>query len=181
MKIFIGWRLFAISLLLAVPFFSWAITRIVRSNNFDDNCTYHITQALGNYSITTPPEKGFAYSEQEIDTAITYLEKNNLTNGYTTITDRQSFEDLSAYYSSLKERSEYLHSLKNMRSEEVAAFQKYTTMKNLQSKEVDCPNGISVFPHNTLYMIWMLLSMLCLIGSIIGVITFIDERTSITN
>jgi hypothetical protein len=177
MKLFIGWRLFIVSIILAVPFFSWSITRIVKEKHFDDNCSYHISEALSADGIHTFTDNDYAI--KEIDTAITYLENNNLTSGYTTITDKVSREDLSIFYNDIKKRSEYFHDLKTKNIDDIEKYKMYATMRNLHTRELDVPSGISIFPHNTFYCVWAYLSIICLILAVIGIITLIDQRSSI--
>lgn len=174
MKLFIGWRLFLVSLLLSVPFFSWSITRIVKSNHFDDNCNYHISEALkADGSISS---KSLDYSANEMRVALSYIESNNLTTGYTTISDRQQDEDLGLYYSGLKTKLAYIDGLKSKTPEELERYRLYVDMRNMKPKELNYPAGISVFPHNTAYMIWMFIGIALLVVSIIGVVVFVDQR-----
>ncbi len=174
MKLFIGWRLFLVSLLLSVPFFSWSITRIVKSNHFDDNCNYHISEALkADGSISS---KSLDYSANEMRVVLSYIESNNLTTGYTTISNRQQDEDLGLYYSGLKTKLAYIGGLKSKTPEELERYRLYyegTHLFLLDSSTLSV--SYSAYQH-TAYMIWMFIGIALLVVSIIGVVVFVDQR-----
>lgn len=179
MKLFIGWRLFLFSIILIVPFFGWAITRIVKDQRFDDNCTYHIQQGLSSNDLT--------YSSSEIELAIAYLETNHLTSGYTTIAGKDQSEDLALFNSTLRKKYIYINFLKEKTPEEIKKYEEFYELRNfstpgrqsLPAVSVYVPSGISVYPYNTSYMIWMFISIIFAALGIIGIITFIDERSHV--
>lgn len=167
MKLFVGWRLFAVSILLAMPFFGWAITRIVKNNRFDNNVTYYIDEADKSNDIT--------YSCEKASIANDYLKNNNLTSGYTSIVSRERDEDLYIFYDSIDKKTNYFCLSRN--KDYIKLYQEYADMRNMKPHDVSVPQGISIYPYNLFYLIWMLVSTTMMIISIIGVVTFIDEKS----
>jgi len=174
---FIGWRLFVLSILFFVPFFAWSITRIVKSNHFDDNCTYHVQEALTNSSTIEP--KNLSYSDKQISLAIDYIEINHLNAGWTTISGRTSSEDLALFHENLIKKRDYIHKLQELDSQQLTGFQDYVNFRGLKPTSFEAPEGISIYPNNTLYLVWMYISILSAILGIIGMIVFINQRSSI--
>lgn len=163
MRPFIGWRVAAISILFAMPLFSYSCTRFVKAQRFDNNCGYYINSGMDHNN------------PDDLDTAIKYLETNGLTTGNTTIIDRSVEDDLAIFYKDLKTKAAYL---RNTHDYDMAAYKEYATMLNLKPTPILVPLGISVFPHNTLFAAWLVIGLLCLIASITGLVSFINNRSS---
>lgn len=176
-KLFVGWRLFLVSLLLAIPFFGWSITRIVKSQQFDNNCSFYITDA-SRIVVNSVPGHGVEQARTETNMALEYLETHNLTSGYTSISDRASDEDLSLFYRDTKRESDSIQKLID-NPDDLKKLQEQISAHNLVPREISVPGGISIYPHNTLYMIWMFISILLVGLSVIGIITFINERSAV--
>lgn len=174
---FIGWRLFFVSVMLFVPFFSWAITRIVKSNQFDDNFTYHVQEALDHSA--TIEIKSLTYSEKQMELALAYLESNKLTSGWTTISGRTKSEDLSVFHDDIKKKYDYILDLKNSNTDKLQTFKDYVSFRQLKRSEVVVPDGISIYPHNTFYLIWFYAALLSAILGIVGMVVFINGRSVI--
>lgn len=168
MKLFVGWKLLLVSILLSAPFFSWAITRIIKKEIFDNNFTYHINQSMSG----TDPSKSY----EEFVSALLYLQSHNLTSGYTTIVIRSPSEDISIFYDGIFKKFQYSQKLASLPPEEIKQYQEYVVNKNLATTQIKEPEGISIYPYNGIYFVWMLISILLLVLSIIGIFTFMDER-----
>lgn len=174
MKKVLGWKILLFSILFMLPFFGWWITRIVESVKFDNNCTYHINQALGSSRSTDEPK----YAANEIDIAINYIDTHNLAYGVTSIVDKSSSEDLSIWHTSLTKKQTYLHELAEESPESITKYKDYVVARNLYSSGgLSIPDGISVYPHNTLFCVWGWISGLLSIIGVIGIITFINEKS----
>lgn len=170
MKLFVGWRLFAISVLLAMPFFGWAITRIVKNQEFDNNATYYIDGASKAKDIKSACE--------QINIANDYLVNNGLTSGYTSIISRTPDEDLFVFYQDIDKKMKYFCLTKDYTDESyIILYQKYVDMREMKPHDISVPPGISIYPYNLLYLIWMFVSIVMAIISIIGIVTFIDEKS----
>lgn len=171
---FTGWKLFCVSFALVLPFFAFAITRIVRSTQFDDNCTYHFEQALQSEDVD--------YAITQADIGIQYIKDHNLTSGYTTIAGKSSNEDLQIWYKTMLDKDAYLHSLKDVPPDDIKKYKEYVSYRNLGGPGVGlvrAPEGISVYPHNTSFFVWQLISMVLAILGVIGIIVFINEKASV--
>jgi hypothetical protein len=176
-QLFVGWRLFLFSLLLTAPFFTWAITRIAKAQRFDDNCVYHLGEAMKSTSSAD-------YSKSEMERAVKYIEDRNLTSGFTSIVGNQPDENLSLWYYDIRGKQAYidhLHDLpSDVRKDQIADHAEYVNAFNMHRKDVDIPNGISIYPYNTLFFVWSMISIVMLLFGIIGVIIFIDQRSKAT-
>lgn len=168
---FTGWKLFCVSIALVVPFFAFAITRIVKSTQFDDNCTYHIDQALQ----SDDPK----YSVAQADQAIQYMKDHKLTSGYTTIAGKSADEDVGLWYQAIMEKDNYLHTLQEASPDDLKKFQEYAAKRNLAAESTRVPGGISVFPHNVAFFVWELISLALAVAGVIGIIVFINEKSSV--
>lgn len=171
---FTGWKLFCISFALTLPLISICCVRSIKSSNFDNNCTYHVKQALKNPSYESSYD--LKNSISEMDTAIQYLKDNKLTNGFTSIIDYTDNDDIGSYYNDLLDRDNYLHSLSDTSIEELDKYKKYVKQRNLEYETIHYPEGISVYPHNVLYCILTIIFTILAALGLIGIIVFIDEK-----
>lgn len=175
MKLFLGWRLFLISVMLTFPLLTFSIVRAVKAQRFMDDCMYHLDKAQ---SEINGNKESVDKSIREMDIAINYIEKHNLTIGLTTISGNEADEDLAEWYSVIKARYSYLIFLKDETPENLHKYGDYVIMKNYSPRPAVSPPGISVFPHNTLYCIWFIASLVLALLGIIGIFIFISEKSS---
>ena len=87
----------------AVLFLAWMITRIVSGIHLQQDFTGHLKRASDANRIEL--------AEQELGTAVKYLEDNNLTSGYTSILWQTPDEDIKFFYDNLKGAHEELKSI----------------------------------------------------------------------
>ena len=113
-------------------------------------------------------------AKQELQTTLEYLEKNNLTNGYTSILYQTPDEDVGFWYTNLKSSLSELKSL----SDNVPPLERSNMLMKLRETILDegkntsvtIPSGIHLFPNNIAYAIWVFISII--IGCIGGVMIF---------
>lgn len=150
-----------------VLFLSWMVTRIVVGVQLEQNFLGHLKRAGDANRIEL--------AEQELGTAVKYLEDNNMTKGYTSILYRTPSEDIGFFYNNLKGAHDELKSIPDTISLLESSNQLIKLRETLmdsgeKSSEVTCPDGLSIYPNNTFYMMWVLLSLLFIIIPIAGFI-----------
>jgi len=100
---------------------------------------------------------------EELTKALTYLESNNLTTGYTSILYNTPDEDIDFWYRNLKASQ---NELKNLNSESalektnVLIKLRETLMDTGERTRVTVPDGLSVYPNNKLWAGLMFLALL---------------------
>ncbi len=96
-----------------------------------------------------------------METAISYIEKEQMTSGYTSVLWQAPDEDVSFWYSNLKSALEELKQVKP----EATQLEKSNVLMKLRetlldnSSSVTAPQGISVYPHNAIVFYWGILSI----------------------
>jgi len=106
------------------------------------------------------------------------LKIHNLTNGYTTIAGKSANEDLGLWYKKILEKDEYIHTLNDLSAEDLKKYKEYVSYREMKSMPVFVPEGISVYPHNVLFFIWELISIVLAVLGIAGIIVFVNEKAS---
>jgi hypothetical protein len=110
-------------------------------------------------------------AKNELDIAIKYAESNALTSGYTSVLYRTPDEDVGFWYRNLKVSQSELQSLPDnatpLEKSNMLMKLRETLLDSGEKKvHVTLPSGISVFPNNTAYAIWLTISGLLLCGGI---------------
>lgn len=139
-----------INLLLLVFCISACGARIYKGIVFKQNVTGYLKRAADANTIDL--------ASVELGKAITYLEKNNLTTGFTSIIYQTPDEDIDFWYRNLKASED---ELKNLNS--TSALEKTNVLMKLretlldtgEKTKVTIPPGLAVYPHNTLWAIVM--------------------------
>ena len=96
----------------------------------------------------------------ELQTAINYLEQNNMTTGYTSVLYRTPDEDIGYWYQNLKEAIKDLDTVE----ETASPLERSNVLIKLRETITDedhviVPNGISRYPNNTTWAFFSLLSL----------------------
>ncbi len=142
--------------ILLVLFLSLAIFRIYSSIVIKQELTGHLKRAADANSI----ELALA----ELTTSLDYIEKNNLTRGYTSIVYKTPDEDLEFWYKNLKASKEELEKTENSSS-----LEKTNVLLKLRETLLDegekgsrttFPEGLSIYPNNKLFALLFLVSLL---------------------
>lgn len=130
----------------------WVVARLFFAFNFYYNCESHLVNAVSAESAKT--------ANQELSKATNYLTTHNLTSGQISIFRNKPSNDIGLWYKNLN------NSIINSKNT--------ILRKNIFDIKVIHPSGISIYPHNTLFLIWGVLSI---IGSIFwGFLYFIQYQ-----
>ena len=138
---------------------------LVKSIQFDQNCGGFIKQCADASSIELALDR--------LNIAIDYVEKNNLTTGYTSAFWKTEDENLEFWYQNLKtcqkELTEATQSTDQLLQTNVLMKVRETLLDDgKEGVELTIPGGIHVFPDNLLYTI------LFIISAILFFISFCD-------
>lgn len=149
MKKYLGYG----SLLL---FIALIIFRIYSDIVMERDLTGHLKRAADANSIEL--------ALSELNTSINYIEKNNLTKGYTSIIVKMPDEDLGFWYANLKASQSELEKTINSSS-----LEKTNVLLKLRETLLDegekgsnttYPEGISIFPNNKIIALLFLISLM---------------------
>ena len=157
-------------ILFIVPCIPWTVT-LVKSIQFEANC--------GDYLRLAADANSIDMAERHLSTAITYLEDNNLTSGYTKIFVYYPKNDLGLWYENLKTAQTQLQ---EMQVSDYTELDQSNMLMKLRETILDedgsltHPEGISLIPNYAL-MFWlnMLLWMPCWPLCIVVILMAADE------
>lgn len=149
------------AILMTIVFGMWLTVQIIKDVQFDINCTQHIKRAADANTIET--------AKEELSEAISYAEKNNLTEGTVSIFLNQPKNDIGYWYKNI---AEAYTELKNL-PENATPLEKTNVLMKLRETLIDedsetsvtIPDGISIYPYNVSYFWWGLLSGVFCFGS----------------
>lgn len=160
------------AVIATIVFGAWVTVRIVKFVQFDNNCTQYLKRAADANTIER--------AKEEIEKAISYAEKNNLTEGVVSIFLHQPKNDIGYWYQNITDTYKELRSI----PEEATPLEKTNVLMKLRETLTDetesgvsvtIPNGISIFPKNIEYFWWGLISfILCLVFWILVVVARIE-------
>lgn len=145
MKIFTGF-------ILCIPFILFVIFRIVADYNFSIDCSGHMKRAADANTIEL--------AIQELTTVIKYCDNNDLTKGTVSIFLHQPKNDIGFWYTNIKSSLDQLKQVTSQTSQ----LEKTNMLIKLREtlldngKEGVCvthPEGISIYPNNVLYFVWV--------------------------
>lgn len=149
------------AIIATLVFFAWATVRIVKSVQFDMNCTQYIKRAADANTVEL--------AKEELAKAISYAEKNNLTEGVVSILFHQPKNDVGYWYKNMTEAYDELENL----PEDATSLEKTNVLMKLRESLTDdnksgvsvtMPKGISIYPRNVAYFLWGLFSIIiCLV------------------
>jgi len=112
-------------------------------------------------------------AKQNLDNAIQYLERNQLTNGIVSIFLRQPKNDIGYWYLNLKSASSELSKVTDQttqleRSNLLMKLRETLLDTSETGAEITCPSGISIYPYNALFFwIYMVAIIFIFTGAII--------------
>jgi hypothetical protein len=141
---------------------------IVKSISLKQNCTGYLKRAADANTIEI--------ARVELAKAISYLEENNLTSGYTSVLYKTPDEDIEFWYNNLKSSQNELLKV----TENTSSLEKSNLLMKLRETLIDngkdgetltVPNGLSRYPNNLLWGLLMWTSLIFLIGIFIRMIT----------
>lgn len=148
----------------ASPFFTW-VPSIISDIEFSANC--------GDYLELSADATNVKIAEKHLTKAIDYLEKNNLTSGYTKIFVYYPKNDIGLWYENLKETQTELRAM--LEKEEITELEESNMLMKLRETILDNagyvthPAGISLHPNYTvmfwlnvtLWLLWILGGVFC--------------------
>lgn len=148
--------------------------RIIKGVELKQNVTGYLKRAADANTIEL--------AQKELAVVIQYLEKNNLTQGYTSIFWKTPDEDIDYWYRNLKAS---LLELQNLNSQ--SALERANVLIKLRetlvdvgkSTKVTVPKGLAVFPNNALWAGYMLLAILMLSAGLIIIVVEYDKKAKL--
>lgn len=133
----------------------WGVC-IIRGIEFNVNCKGYLKRAADANTVSI--------AKQELDMALDYLEKEGLTEGYTSVLYKTPDEDIGFWYSNLKSASKELGNI----LEDASTLEKSNALMKLRETLVDqgekgsiitCPKGIARYPYNGVLGTLLILSI----------------------
>ena len=125
-----------------------------------------LKQQLTGYLKRAADANSIELALQELNTSLNYIEKNNLTSGYTSIIYQTPDEDLEFWYQNLKASKKELEKTTNSTSLEktnVLLKLRETLLDQGDKKsKITYPQGLAIYPHNKLLAGLFLISLLFL-------------------
>lgn len=149
-------------IMFVVPCIPWTIS-IVKGIQFTANC--------GDYLKLAADANSIDMAERHLSTAITYLEDNNLTSGYTKIFVYYPKNDLGLWYENLKTAQTQLQ---EMQATDYTELDQSNMLMKLRETILDedgtltHPIGISLIPNYAL-MFWLNM-LLWIPGFVFGIV-----------
>lgn len=127
-------------ILLIVPLVIVIIVRLVMSISYEQSCGGHIKRAGDANTVET--------AIQELGVAVSYLERNHMTEGYTSVVYNTPDEDVGFWYKNLKSALGELEKV----GPDTSQLERTNVLMKLRETLLDRdsvtePRGISRFPH----------------------------------
>lgn len=100
---------------------------------------------------------------ENLEPAVAYLEKNNLTSGFTSVLYRTPDEDIGYWYKNLRASLDELKSIDPEasmleRTNVLMKLRETLTRETSEGSSIVAPDGISRYPHNALFGFWFWIS-----------------------
>lgn len=120
-------------------------TVVVKKISLEQNCTGYLKRAADANSVET--------AKAELNKAISYLEANQLTTGYTSVLWRTPDEDIEFFYKNLKasevELSKVNETSSSLEKTNILMKLRETLLDNGESGDsLTYPDGLSRYPNN---------------------------------
>ncbi len=152
--------------ILMLPFLVWGGTRKVADIQYSRYCGDHLKRAADANTVDL--------AITEMDTALTYIESHNLTQGYTNVLWTTPDCDMGFWYKNLTQARDELKAVKP----ETAMLERTNILMKLRetlldhgsrgSESVTQPEGISIAPNNLGYALWGWMSgLIGLVGAVL--------------
>jgi len=136
---------------------------IVKHITLKQNCTGYLKRAADASTVET--------ASKQLDIAISYLEENNLTSGYTSVLWKTPDEDIEFWYNNLKSSQNELLKV----TENTSSLEKSNLLMKLRETLIDngekgdsltIPAGLSRSPNNLFWGLLMWIGGFIIIGLI---------------
>jgi hypothetical protein len=142
--------LLTISIVACLSFVAWLTVATVRHIQFTQQCGGYLQRAARANTIEL--------AEREMTIAVSYLERHGITSGYTSVFWCTPDEDVGFWYRNL---SAALAELRSIDAHASALERSNVLLKlreTLVSQEHAVPPSVSLYPYNTAFAYWGLLS-----------------------
>jgi hypothetical protein len=131
---------------------------IVKNIQLKQNCTGYLKRAADANTVES--------ASKELNTAINYLEDNNLTSGYTSVLWRTPNEDVGFWYNNIKNASLELAKVDSTtsaleRSNILIKLRESVLDHGEKGDHVSVPDGLARYPNNTGWAILFALASIC--------------------
>jgi len=149
----------------------WCGSRVYKSVIFDIECEGHMKRAADANTVEM--------AVKEMETVVAYQESRGMTQGYTSVLYRTPDEDVGFWYQNMKASLSELKSV----APEATLLEKSNVLMKLRETLIDegkrtqvtVPSGISIYPRNTAYAFFGIISLLILIIGLIIVRVKFDD------
>ena len=146
-----------LTVLAAASFLLWGGIRAYDNVQFSRLCIDHLKRAADSNTIPM--------AEQELTTAIAYLDANHVTTGYTSILYQSPSEDIGFWYGNL---TASLARLKSVPADASLLEQSNLLLKLRETlldhgkdgESVTSPEGLSIYPDNSAFNLWAWISFI---------------------
>lgn len=142
-------------------FLVWMGIRITQSISFNQGCKQYLKRAADASTVEV--------AKSELEKAIAYAEKNNLTEGVVSVFFKQPKNDVGFWYNNMLSAYNELNTM----DENTSTLEQTNMLMRLRESlvdetedgiEVTVPDGISVYPNNKFFF-WMgIVSFFMMIG-----------------
>ena len=151
-----------------LSFCLWGTVRIVKGITFNQECGGYLSRAANANTVDL--------AKTELKRATDYLEQRDLTEGYTSVLWKTPDEDIGFWYSNLKASLDELEAT----APDATPLERSNVLMKLREtlmtssseggSSVTVPDGISVYPSNTLFFCWAWASIgaaaLCIVAAL---------------
>lgn len=138
---------------------AFGVTRVVCNISFNQNCSGYLKRAADANTVDL--------AKESLKIAIDYMEEEDLTEGYTSVIYKTPSEDVGFWYKNISSAYQELDNL----SADASPLEKSNMLIKLRETLLDqggkeegtvvtVPKGISVYPHNTVFALWGILSLI---------------------
>jgi len=157
--------------LLILTFVVWGGYRIIATIIFDPNCGGNTKRAADANTIPL--------AQQELQTALNYMEKERLTSGYTSIIYITPDEDIGFWHTNLKASLEELKAVSpnasQLEKSNVLLKLRQTLLDQGKGESITVPPGISVYPSNATVAFMGVFTFILLVVGVIIIFKDLDR------
>ena len=157
-----------IAILLIVVGLITPVSCTVKSIHFNQDCAGYLKQAADANTA--------AIALDRVTKALDYIERNRLTEGYTSVLWTTEDENIGFWYENIKACKAELEACLNSSQLEQTNVLMKVRESLMDGKELTIPCGISRYPNNASWMIFGWLSFFLIMGGIIWIFyTFAND------
>ena len=159
-------KYFIASLLIVLGLIT-PVSCTVKDIQFNQDCAGYLKQ--------TADANTAEIALQRITLALDYIERNHLTEGYTSVLWNTEDENVGFWYENIKACKAELKACLNGTQLEKSNVLMKVRESLTDDTSLTIPKGISRYPHNTSWMIFGWLSTLLIIGGIAWILFLLED------